>query len=71
MEIVKPANISANAVINYLRTRKSSVDFVRDVLETEIENNKVVVKISDKISGGSTRHVTEFNINEFELTYGV
>lgn len=64
------STISVNAVINYLRTRKASVDFMRDVLETEIEDGNVTVKITDKISGGATHHVSEFNIHEFESTYG-
>lgn len=64
------SSISGQAVINYLKVRKSSIDFFRDVLETIIEDDKVVVKITDKISGGQSTYVTGVNLEDFESIYG-
>lgn len=64
------AVISGQAVINYLRSRNSFVDFIRDTMDVYLENEKVVVKLTDKVSGGSSTHVSLVDVATFEKTYG-
>lgn len=61
--------LSGQAVLNYLTDRNSVLDFTRDKLEVIIESGKVVVKICDKVSGGSTTHVSDLDIYSFEAEY--
>ncbi|MCT4994220.1 hypothetical protein LZK84_16395 [Pseudomonas aeruginosa] len=62
--------ISGETVMNYLRSRNDRVDFMRDELSVYIEDNKVVVKITDTTSGGSATHFSNCSVSDFERTYG-
>lgn len=69
-EYLPLTRISGLAVLNFLKTRNSEVDFVRDALDVVTENDNVVVRIVDKVSGGSSAHVTDLDPKTFENQYG-
>ncbi|WNV49979.1 hypothetical protein [Pseudomonas phage ANB1] len=62
--------ISGEAVMNYLLSRNDHVDFMRDELSVYIEDDKVVVKITDTASGGTATHFSNYSVSDFERTYG-
>lgn len=67
--VVDVPMISGESVMNFLRSRNSKVDFIRDTLDVVIENSEVVVRLVDKVSGGSTCHVTTLDPETFEQKY--
>lgn len=69
-EYLPSAKISGAAVLNFLQTRGSAPDFMRDTLEVLLAENVVTVKIVDKVSGGSSAHVTDLDPKSFETRYG-
>lgn len=61
--------VSVTAVRNYLKSRNSHIDPVRDICTVTLENNVVVAKITDQVSGGSTTYVSNHTPMQFEEAY--
>lgn len=67
--MVEEPIISFPTMMKYFTTHNHSINFLRDIPECYLEDEKVIIKVSDRISGGSTTFVTSMGVESFNVKY--